>query len=161
MCKTSFLYYWCEREWSEWSETLKNRDGRNEKKRTIVNSANCAFLWGYAYTCILDDVILISMLEHSFFYSNKCGTNLSSLTITNTWIIRSTKMVANGKWKSRFHWVRFCDISDDAQFLHSNFHLQVWHLFYFCCVRACVHVCVCVCVFVTKYDHCGVLGNVD
>ena len=124
MCKTSFLYYWWEREWSEWSETLKHRDGRNEKKRTIVNSSYCAFLWGYAYTCILGDVRLIFMLEHSFFCSNKCGANLSSLTITNTWIICSRKRVAKGKRKSRFHWVRFCDISDDAKLLHSNSHRQ-------------------------------------
>ena len=52
----------------------------------------------------------------------KCGSDISSLYITYTWIIRSRKRVAKGKQKSRFHGVRFCDISDDAKLLHSNRH---------------------------------------
>ena len=46
--------------------------------------------------------------------------------ITNTWITRSRKRVAKGKRKSRFPWVRFCDISDDAKLLHSNRHPIFW-----------------------------------
>ena len=68
-------------------------------------------------------VILTSMPEHSLCCSNKCGANLCSLSIMNSMIIRSRKRVAKGKRKSRFHWVRFCDIRDDAKLLHSNRYL--------------------------------------
>ena len=33
------------------SESLIRRDGRNKKKRTIVNRVNCDWLWGYARGC--------------------------------------------------------------------------------------------------------------